>query len=257
MLNTRDLERRWLRYKIKSFFPYIIILLSLLAIIVVISLYVNSETNKPVKKTVKQEVNRSNEKPVNSPTSVAKNITPTKEINKTLHVTTQQILRPSMDFIRDVQNSSKKDSQNHIQKQSVKKVSKPVKQPALQPVKTETIQTPKQAVVPKKVIIQAQTDLKEIQEVEQRFEKNNSPALSLFLARQYYARGNYEKSYNYALITNQLNKDIEASWLLFSKSLVKLGKKDKAVDALSEYIKYSNSSNAQLLLKDILSGKFR
>ena len=98
--------------------------------------------------------------------------------------------------------------------------------------------------------------MQDILDAERRFKQHNSPALSLFLARQYYARKQYKKSYNYALITNQLDKEVEDSWLIFARSLVKLGKKEKAIKTLKEYIRYSNSTNAKLLLSEITNGKF-
>jgi hypothetical protein len=39
--------------------------------------------------------------------------------------------------------------------------------------------------------------------------------------------------------------------------LVKLGKKQKAIEALRAYIKVSNSNNARLLLDNIRTGKFK
>ncbi|MBU4110699.1 CDC27 family protein, partial [bacterium] len=97
----------------------------------------------------------------------------------------------------------------------------------------------------------------DIEEIITRFKKNNNPALSLFIAKKYYELGEYRNAYNYSLITNELNKDIEASWILFAQSLVKLNEKDKAVKVLRDYIKHTNSNRANLLLNDILSGKFK
>ena len=49
----------------------------------------------------------------------------------------------------------------------------------------------------------------DIKHVIKRFKKNNNPALSLFIAKKYYDQGKYSKSYNYALITNGINKGDE------------------------------------------------
>ncbi|RLA73513.1 MAG: hypothetical protein DRG78_22425, partial [Epsilonproteobacteria bacterium] len=84
-----------------------------------------------------------------------------------------------------------------------------------------------------------------------------NPALSLFIAKKYYELGEYRKSYNYSLKTNNINNDIEASWIIFAKSLVKLDEKKMAVKILKKYISHSDSNRAQLLLNNILSGKFR
>ncbi len=96
-----------------------------------------------------------------------------------------------------------------------------------------------------------------LQEITKRFKKTNNPILSLFLAKQYYKRKEYYKAYNYALITNQIDSTIEESWIVFAKSLVKLGKKEKAIQTLRAYIASSRSTKAEILLNNILTGKFK
>lgn len=105
--------------------------------------------------------------------------------------------------------------------------------------------------------IKRQDAYSDIDEIIKRFKKSNNPALSLFIAKKYYELGEYREAYNYALVTNELNKEIEASWILFAQSLVKLGDRDKAVKVLKEYANQSHSNRATLLLDDILSGKFK
>ena len=107
------------------------------------------------------------------------------------------------------------------------------------------------------ITIERRDSQNDIKEIIGRFKKNNNPALSLFVAKKYYELGNYEQAYNYALITNGINNDIEESWLVFAKSLVKLNRKEMAIKTLKEYIKYSHSGNARILLNDIESGKFK
>ena len=111
--------------------------------------------------------------------------------------------------------------------------------------------------VSKKIDIERKNDSDDIQGVIKRFNKNNNPALSLFVAKKYYEMGDYHNAYNYALITNNINAEIESSWLIFAKSLVKLGKKEMAARTLQEYIEGSNSKSARRLLDDILNGKFK
>ncbi|MDF1876038.1 hypothetical protein JHD48_09845, partial [Sulfurimonas sp. SAG-AH-194-I05] len=50
---------------------------------------------------------------------------------------------------------------------------------------------------------------------------------------------------------------IDESWIIFAKSLVKLNKKDKAIQVLNKYIQFSHSPSAKALLKNIKSGKIR
>jgi len=100
-------------------------------------------------------------------------------------------------------------------------------------------------------------DNKDLRDVMHRFEKNRSPALSLFITKRFYALGDYQQAYNYALITNEIDNDIEDSWIIFSKSLVKLDQKELAVSTLKSYITQSHSIKASILLDDIKKGKFK
>lgn len=125
--------------------------------------------------------------------------------------------------------------------------------PVQQTVKEETLETEHKS----SINIKRKDDEADIKDVIRRFNNNHNPALSLFVAKKYYQLENYEQSYNYALITNEINNEIEASWIIFAKSLVKLGKKEEAVQTLKKYIQHSGSSQAKQLLDEVLSGKFR
>ena len=143
----------------------------------------------------------------------------------------------------------------YYQNDPIKSVQKhPKKQTKKKPVR---VKTHIQKVEPQKINIQRKETKDDIKNVIARFQKSNNPALSLFIAKKYYEIFNYKQAYNYALITNQINAQIEDSWLIFTKSLVKLGKKKMAMKTLEEYIQNSHSNNAQLLLNEIKSGKFR
>jgi translation initiation factor 2 beta subunit (eIF-2beta)/eIF-5 len=110
---------------------------------------------------------------------------------------------------------------------------------------------------PKITIEVKQTSAKEIQQIVKRFKKTNNPILSLFIAKKYYDMGNYNQSYNYALITNQIDNTIEDSWIIFAKSLVKLKQKGRAIKILQAYIDKSGSNKAKILLDNIKTGKFQ
>ena len=97
----------------------------------------------------------------------------------------------------------------------------------------------------------------DMQDVIQRFKKTNNPTLGLFLAKKYYDMKQYDLAYNYALLTNQLDSKVDMSWIIFSKSLVKLGQKDKAISTLKSYINNSHSKQAISLLDEIETGRFK
>lgn len=298
MLNTRDLERRWLKWKIKSYIPHTVIVVSLVVISSIALFYLSSPKTQPQTPVVvtkepiqtQQQQPKSEQKPQAKVTVQTKSQQPVKQlptissvVDTTLETHKEPkkiVLKPSMDFMKGMQEVSgdyyidntqaNEPQQETVQQPFVANNTPAQSQPsgvATQNPEPEVIeekqevaitqQQPSEEATSKKVVITIQSSMQDIKDAERRFSKHNSPALSLFLARQYYNRGIYTKSYNYALITNQLDKEIEDSWLIFARSLVKLGKKEKAIKALKEYIKYSQSSNAKLLLNDIQNGKFQ
>jgi len=264
MLNIHDLEKRWKIYKIKSFVPYIIIGMSLLIIIpITYFFYTNPNKNTPPKKQIiekkKVHVTIIPKKAKVEPAVIL----PQKKAVAVQTLVQIQKLQPSMNFMKNIQHETLQPQ--YIQQQTVKKqyiikkrrkvVQQKLPKENLQDITTEIIPVKKEPKV--SITIERKETQNDIFEIIKRFKKNNNPALSLFVAKKYYELGNYEQSYNYALITNQINSNIEASWLVFAKSLVKLHKKDKAIHTLQAYIKVSHSSNAKILLNEITSGKFK
>ena len=102
--------------------------------------------------------------------------------------------------------------------------------------------------------INRDTEVFDIHEIEERFKSNSNPHLGLYIARYHYDHANYTEAYNYALKTNAINNTVEESWLIFAKSLVKLGKTDQAKKTLQQYISHSNSDNARNLLDSLEKG---
>jgi tetratricopeptide (TPR) repeat protein len=106
----------------------------------------------------------------------------------------------------------------------------------------------------KRMLIQRDNDMKDIQDVIARFKKNKNPALSLFVAKRYYRIGNYQQAYNYALMTNELDSGIEDSWLIFAKSLYKLDQKEMAIKTLKTYYEESGSVKAKITIDQMEKG---
>ena len=157
------------------------------------------------------------------------------------------------------------DTKKQITKKTKVTITEPLKiavnkkpltpQPTLQIQKIQptTLKIKKEPAVT--MTIERKETKNDIYKIIKRFEKTNNPALSLFIAKKYYVLGNYKQSYNYALLTNQIDPNIEASWILFAQSLVKLHQKSQAIHTLQKYIKVSHSKNAEILLNEITSGK--
>jgi len=271
MLNTAELEKRWFRYKIKSYIPHVSIILSLLVIFFIsLSFLSTSEVIKNPKKITStiEQIQQTIQKPstliiaTKAPImkkTVTQVVTPPIAMQKepiteyTSHNKVQ--LSPSLDFMKKMQNAVQPYYKNEQHNLAPVKV----QAPKIEIVKQEEVhvQQVKKKSENAKITIQRKNTQNDIFEIIARFKKNSNPALSLFVAKKYYELGDYEQSYNYALITNKINKNIESSWIIFTKSLLKLGKRKKAIAILKRYIKQSNSSSAQILLDEIYAGKFK
>jgi len=272
MLNIPELEQRWLRYKIKSTLPYVIISLSL--VVISTTLYILLSDDSASKTEEKKSTPVATLTEENSSKLSEKNSSKLlKTVNQTVSTPKERVvvqketeeqrvkLTPSMNFMEGMKNYVAPYSNHNALKQPKATPPKRVKKTEvveIEPIEEEIVLESEQIVEekPKKILIKRQNKQNDINEIIKRFKKNNNPALSLFIAKKYYELGNYHQSYNYALITNQINKEIEASWLIFAKSLVKLGKKDLAIRTLQEYVKSSHSGSAKILLNEIKSGKF-
>ncbi len=245
MINIDELEKKWLYYKIKSLLPFILVIFFLLIFIIFLSYFFT--------KTPENTITTLNTIPLTKEKEKEK-IVRTKEVNEIPKNIEKLIISPSLHFIEKIKYSSPK---NRNSTQNSIKIRKPLNtQNKIMTPKKVSIKDIEPIKEKKSILINRQNTKNDINEVIKRFNTNNNPALSLFIAKKYYELGEYRDSYNYALITNGLNNNIEGSWIIFAKSLIKLNKKEKSIKVLRRYIKYSKSNKATLLLEKIISGKF-
>ncbi|MEA1956414.1 MAG: hypothetical protein U9N02_07980 [Campylobacterota bacterium] len=221
MLNIDELENRWLKYKIKSFIPHIVIAISLLIILIITSIF-TFKTKIEEKSMVKTEILK-------------------PKIEKKQNIEKQSdeqklVITPSFNFMQNIQTTSIIEKKSTIYEKPISKV--------------VTNQ-------PQKIDIKRQNTKNDIKHVIERFNNNKNPVLSLFIAKKYYELKNYKQACQYAFITNELNNKIEDSWIIFIKSMIKLNQKDKAIKTLRQYIKHSNSEKAKILLNEIIAGRFK
>ena len=297
MLNIRHLEQQWLRYRVKKYLPFIAALIAtavLLALAWFFFLHqknptehsLKPETGAPLAAAIPEEnlhVNHTSPTPqqagVPTPTTPPSATSlpvsqPTRPGTAVADVSYEpKKLKPSYDFLSNITYEAAKEQPP--------KTSKPIQPPkpqrqqlntAIAPAvekKIDTILKPetttptprsvtKPAVsVPKGIKISRIKSQGEIQDIIHRFKANKSPVLGLYLARYYYKMQNYKKAYNYALNTNNIDPNIEESWLIFASSQMKLSKKNQAVKTLKAYIRNSGSSNAKSLLNSIQNGEFK
>ena len=265
MLNINNLENRHRKYKFKSYIPYIVTFISILVIIGTLlridysNMITDSKTKIiiPIKKEIQQ-----------TSTIQDKKYRDIKPIQKAIIIAPKKVkkstvISPSLNFMKKMQSTTPvpyytnepKVKKTKIKKQVITKVRKVQKTK----VKVERIEEVPTLSIQKKSMLKIKRNKNndDIQHVIKRFKVNNNPALSLFVAKKYYQIGKYKKAYNYALITNQINSNIEASWIVFAKSLMKLNEQEMAIKTLKKYIDESHSSRAKILLDEIQSGKFK
>ncbi len=260
MLNLHELESRWRRYKLKSLIPLFVIFFIFLIILYIVFnniLINNISSEKKFSVEVETNIPKKIEKIILKQEKENIPIDISSKLISTSHITAKQkiILKPSLDFIKNIQISSpqyynEKQFQDEKKKKKTIVKKKPKKIPLAEPIKVEVVKN-------SLINIKRQNTKNDIQHVIKRFKKSNNPALSLFIAKKYYDLQNYKEAYNYALITNDINNEIEESWIIFAKSLVKLAKKDKAIKMLQKYINNTDSQAAKLLLNKIKSGKLK
>ncbi|HEX5711559.1 MAG TPA: CDC27 family protein [Sulfuricurvum sp.] len=244
MLDIISLERRWLKYKIKSYLPHFI--LSIAAVAIIITLFMSFSSGKRDVQTIETK-----------PSTVLQK---SPSLNPSEN---DMILEPSMQFIQSMSPNIQSDQPIHTSSKPLppKTVAVPKTPLLATPVQVISITTPSAPMTPPPSIVKPKTPAMkldssafDIHEIEERFRVNSNPHLGVYIARYHYEHGNYNEAYNYALKTNSISNTMEESWLIFAKSLVKLGKNDQAKKTLQLYISQSNSENAKSLLYSIQQG---
>lgn len=263
MLDVKRLERRWLKYKLSRYLPWISSILLTLMIIIGISVFWNdSHTDQsdinatiPTIDTIPEKVTPSPLIPSNQETTF---VDPSMNVGESLSMASE----PTPVTVASVPVTP-------IQPQKLlpPKVVQPVT--PIKPVITEkpVVVVPSIQPEPQPIIKSSKPDLPlsinrnesklDITELEDRFKGSSNPNLGLFIARYHYEHGNYNNSLNYAYKTNEINSKIEESWIIFAKSLVKLGKTEQAKQTLKIYTDQSRSEAAKMLLNSIESGTFQ
>ncbi|MFA5462024.1 MAG: CDC27 family protein [Sulfurimonas sp.] len=287
MLNVSELEFKHKKYKRSFYYRYLIVFSVVIIGLIPILLFTLFDEKVEIQTTKQQaiitpiieEKNDSITQDSNSTLIIVEQnsskkekiipIIETKEIedNSSILEEKRVLLTPSLSFIDRIESSNTQHITNVIS--DIKEVEVENIEPIIEEVKPkeqiivnnkiESIEKTLPRIEDKKtsINIERKDEESDIADVIKRFNINHNPALSLFIAKKYYQLGNYEQAYNYALMTNDLNNNIEGSWIIFSKSLVKMNKKELAIETLKKYISYSNSSQAKQLLDEITSGKFK
>ena len=88
-----------------------------------------------------------------------------------------------------------------------------------------------------------------IEQLQKLFILRKSYDLAIKIAQAFYDKGAYTKALEWAKRANKLDRQKEEAWILYAKTLYKLGKKQKAKQLLKVFLDYKDSQEAKQLLK--------
>ena len=254
MVNTRQLEKKWYKYKARKL---IFLLLSLFLLISLLGgVYYSYIQFIEKKSTPVEENNVSLIKLTNSfESKPVENVEVSeKEILVKAEVVSLEPIIPIIDMEKEERKKSKRVSVRKPRVVSHKSnVSKNIKAKQSAYLTANELKTMNHSLDSRqlKKINMTSISVNYIETIKQKFIATKNPREALLLARAYYAKGEYSKSEEWALRANKLNNKLEESWLLFAKSKAKLGKKEESLKILLSYYKKSRSSKAKMLIEKI------
>lgn len=246
MYDIKPLEEEWKKYKKKKRKPWFVLIFSIFLVLLISFTFLNYKEIDFLKFNDKSKAD------------VVTNHSTTVLIDKAL--TTLETKKPKVNEVSQKTEAkpmivtSENGSMEIVEDLPIAEDVKVIKETS---VKIETVETVETVEKPRKKMhlnIIESTSVSAYKDVERRFEQTHDTDDSLFLAKSYYSKKNYKKAEYWALQTNKVNGNIEESWLIFAKSKVKLGRKNEAIHILTNYIKKSNSAEAQSLLNKIKKG---
>ncbi|SFV67496.1 Transformation system protein [hydrothermal vent metagenome] len=243
MINIKELEKRWYRYKAKG----LIFVFSILAILVTLiygGYYILYKLDLNI------SFGEQNTSTTVIDTKIVKESNSTED-NKIIVEEKKEsedvLLAPTIPIV-DLEHEKTKDKRRVVNKQRVKKRKKLVK------AKTATYLTAKELAVvnnsPKKINLHL-TSSNYMSIMKKKFEQNKNPREALLIANAYYKAGNYKNSEKWALKANNLDKSLDESWIIFASSQEKLGKREEALKILVAYYRTSKSVKAKALIDKI------
>ena len=255
MVNTRQLEKKWYKYKAKKiviiFFYLFLLLLLLGGGYYTYTQYINKQSEQVNKKDILKNIELSDR--INKETPEKLEVVESKD---------EVSLDPVIPIVDIEKEDNKKSKIVLVKKTSVKKTHitshkkststrvKAKKSAYLTDKELATINNPLDSRKLKKINMTT-SSLNYIETIRKKFIKTKKPREAMLLAKAYYAKKEYSKSEEWALRANKLNNKLDESWLLFAKSKVKLGKRNEALKILVSYYQKSHSPKAKLLIEKI------
>ncbi len=102
----------------------------------------------------------------------------------------------------------------------------------------------------KKVFISSQ-DGNSLSFIKKKFYATNNSLFSVKLSQRFFDAKKYDRALKWALISNEVDSKSDKSWIMFAKIKDKMGKKQDAINALTQYLKNNSSKEIAKLLKNL------
>jgi len=94
-----------------------------------------------------------------------------------------------------------------------------------------------------------------VQEYQERFTQSKDPQDALYLAKYFYKKRKYQKAEIWAANANNIDGELEDSWLIFAKAKARQGHRVEAIKILQEYYDSTASPKAKELLDKLRRNK--
>jgi len=244
MYDMKELEKKWIKYKIKQSIPWLLFLI----LIVLAVIYYNNRA--VVNQTLLQYYTKVSKpytlKPKeNNITKDDSNQTIQKVEIKVEKNSTKEVVEINVsDEVFDTNATVYEENTSNPFFSSIKdKIEVEKKSPEVR--LEEEIERRHE-----KKYIHIKKSSNAYKEVEKRFASTQDPEDALFLARYYFEKKTYKKAEEWAFIANELNDESEESWLIYAKAKAARGEYLKAIHILDSYLKKRNSLRARKLLEE-------
>lgn len=248
MYNYDQLEKLYYKRKRKKYFIYFSILF-ILIIIVYFFYYVNNKIYKDKKhitNNIKSEINISK-----------KNVNIIKSEHNLSKIKHNSIVKSEMNITKKVEKNVTKSDINLTKKSN--KISKLSLNPMIPDVDIISIKVSEKnknsimsytahnitkplKIKEPKIVIKVSKSKYSLKELLNNYKLFPEYETAIKIANIYFSQKKYDKCIEWAKKANNINPEDAESWLLYSKSLVKLGKNKEAKQLLDSYLKIYGSN---------------
>ncbi len=260
MYDIPELEKKWRKYKRNQIKKPLLIALSALILVGGVGVITATYLNKSKQEEAKEVKNTPPQKQVEEKKAIIITKTQADE-QKSSGTSTSQNSTTQNPLIVAGQNHQQPSKQEESIDLSNAKIIKPnLPKEEIRVIGFDEKEKKKVAsnfnsvVIPQKSVQDIQ-EKEKIAEIEERFKATQDPQDSLYIAKYYYKKGNYKKAETWAINTNNIDGDIEDSWIIFAKARAKQGFRVDAIKVLQSYYDETKSPKAKALLDKLRFGK--